>query len=187
MKRMLACLAAMGFAGAAQAFTTNTWTNANSGNTPATAYDWSDPDNWSLGTVPGDHDSVKFPTGGGMRYIKMPSTVTVEGVRQGSANVVLIGDTFVLSSDGSTRPSLGNSVWLYADLVVGTESDPAPLVPYQSSCSIAGRIISTHHDVVSASSTPHTAWTGTPRRPTRSGRTTSTSRPATPSTPAAAA
>ena len=38
---------------AAQAFTTNTWTNANSGNTPATAYDWSNPDNWSLGTVPG--------------------------------------------------------------------------------------------------------------------------------------
>ena len=186
MRQMIGVLV-MVIAGAAQAFTTNTWTNANSGNTPATAYDWSNPDNWSLGTAPGDHDSVKFPTGGGMRYIKMPSTVTVEGVRQGSDKIVLIGDTFVLSSDGSTRPSLGNSVWLYADLVVGTESDPAPLVPYQSSCSIAGRIISTHHDVVSASSTPHTAWTGTPRRPTRSGRTTSTSRPATPSTPAAAA
>ena len=122
MKKSILFLVAAGV-GAAHAFTTNTWTNANSGNTPATAYDWSDPDNWSLGTVPGDHDSVKFPTGGGMRYIKMPSTVTVEGVRQGSANVVLIGDTFVLSSDGSTRPSLGNSVWLYADLVVGTESD----------------------------------------------------------------
>ncbi len=152
MKKSILFLVAVG-AGAVHSFTTNTWNNANSGNTPATAYDWSDPDNWSLGTVPGDHDSVKFPTGGGMRYVKMPSTVTVEGVRQGSANVVLIGDTFVLSSDGSTRPYLGNSVWLYADLVVGTASLPSSLVPYQSTCSIAGRIISTHHDVVSASGT----------------------------------
>ena len=80
MKKCILFLIAAGM-GAVHAFTTNTWTNANSGNTPATAYDWSAPDNWSLGAVPGDHDSVKFPTGGGMRYIKMPSTVTVEGVR----------------------------------------------------------------------------------------------------------
>ena len=91
MKKCILFLMAAGV-GAAHAFTTNTWTNANSGNTPATAYDWADPDNWSLDAAPADYDTVKFPTSGGMRYIKMPNTVTVEGVRQGSANIVLIGD-----------------------------------------------------------------------------------------------
>ena len=96
MKKSILFLVAVCVA-AAHAFTTNTWTNANSGNTPATAYDWSDPDNWSLDTAPADYDTVKFPTSGGVRYIKMPSTVTVEGVRQSTANIVLIGDAFVLS------------------------------------------------------------------------------------------
>ena len=75
--RQMICVLAMAVAGVAHAFTTNTWNNANTGNTPATAYDWSDPDNWSLDAAPADYDTVKFPTSGGMRYIKMPSTVTV--------------------------------------------------------------------------------------------------------------
>ena len=152
MKKCILFLMAAGV-GAAYAFTTNTWNNASTGNTPATAYDWSDPDNWSLGAVPGDLDAVKFPTSGGMRYIKMPSTVTVESIRQGSDKIVLVGDTFNLLSDGSTRPYLGGGIWLYADLVVGSASLPSSLVPYQSACFIAGRIISPHHDVVSASGT----------------------------------
>lgn len=52
MKKSILFLVAVG-AGAVHSFTTNTWNNANSGNTPATAYDWSAPDNWSLGAVPG--------------------------------------------------------------------------------------------------------------------------------------
>ena len=152
MKKCILFLMAAGV-GAANAFTTNTWTNASTGNTPATAYDWLDPDSWSLGAVPADLDAVKFPTSGGMRYIKMPSTVTVESIRQGSDKIVLVGDTFNLLSDGSTRPYLGGGIWLYADLVVGSASLPASLVPYQSACFIAGRIISTHHDIVSASGT----------------------------------
>ena len=44
MKKSILFLVAVG-AGAVHSFTTNTWNNANSGNTPATAYDWSDPDN----------------------------------------------------------------------------------------------------------------------------------------------
>ena len=152
MRQMIGVLA-MAIAGVAHAFTTNTWTNASTGNTPATAYDWSDPDNWSLGAVPADLDALKFPTSGGMRYIKMPSTVTVESIREGSDKIFLIGDTFNLLSGGSTRPYLGGGIWLYADLVVGSASLPASLVPYQSACFIAGRIISTHHDIVSASGT----------------------------------
>lgn len=149
MKKCILFLIAAGV-GVACAFTTNTWTNANSGNTPATAYDWSDPDNWSLDTAPADYDTVKFPTSGGMRYIKMPSTVTVEGVRQGHANIVLIGDTFVLSSEGTTRPNLGSYIKLFADLVVGSETLPSSQTPYQAYCSIAGRIIATHHNVISS-------------------------------------
>ena len=51
--RQMICVLAMAVAGVAHAFTTNTWNNANTGNTPATAYDWSDPDNWSLDAAPG--------------------------------------------------------------------------------------------------------------------------------------
>ena len=168
MRQMIGMLA-MGIVGMVNAFTTNTWTNANSGNTPATAYDWSDPDNWSLDAAPADYDTVKFPTGGGMCYIKMPSVVTVEGVRQGSANIVLIGDTFNLLSDGSVRPYLGVNIKLFADLVVGAETLPSSLVPYQADCSIAGRIISTYHNVVSSSGTTihRMDWYATSSNPVR--------------------
>ena len=63
MKKCILFLIAAGM-GAVHAFTTNTWTNASTGNTPATAYDWSDPDNWSLAAVPADLDAVKFPRAG---------------------------------------------------------------------------------------------------------------------------
>ena len=168
MKRIIGVLAT-GIVCMVNAFTTNTWTNANSGNTPATAYDWADPDNWSLDAAPADYDTVKFPTSGGMRYIKMPSTVTVEGVRQGTENIVLIGDTFNLLSDGSTRPNLGANVKLFADLIVGSETLPASLVPYQANCSIAGRIISAHHHVISSSGTTshRMDWYATSSNPVR--------------------
>ena len=63
MKRIIGVLAT-GIVCMVNAFTTNTWTNANSGNTPATAYDWADPDNWSLDAAPADYDTVKFPRAG---------------------------------------------------------------------------------------------------------------------------
>ena len=60
------------------AFTTNTWTNANSGNTPATAYDWADPDNWSLDAAPAANGAL-YVTGvdaQNPKGLEMPVTVT---------------------------------------------------------------------------------------------------------------
>lgn len=52
-------IAAMGFGLSVWANATNDWVTAP-GNTPATAYEWSDGQNWKSGVAPGDREVIRF-------------------------------------------------------------------------------------------------------------------------------
>ena len=108
---------------------TVTWINVTP-NTPDTAYDWSDPDNWEGGKVGGEGDDVTLPNEG--VYIRVPdSGITVRRLHNLTSSAYLFGgDIRLLSSgegtDDNRRAQLNTSAKIYCDIVIPQEETISP-------------------------------------------------------------
>ena len=144
-------IAAMGFGLSVWANATNDWVTAP-GNTPATAYEWSDGQNWKSGVAPGDREVIRFFSLGRPLYVRLPDEVAISKLL-GNYNVVLLGERVVLSgASANDRATFQDSVRIYADLLFGTERDST--VPWFGGVNVAGRLIADKWNV-----TPAWDWT----------------------------
>ena len=128
---------------------TCTWINASSGNTPATAYDWSDSANWKDGAVPADGDAVVFPQNGGVYFVRMPDELKLGGMNV-AGNARLLGERLVITDLGlNTRATLQGGGVIYADIQMGQPGD-VMTTHYLANINLAGRIVADVSEVISA-------------------------------------
>lgn len=168
-------IAAMGFGLSVWANVTNDWVTA-SGNTPMTAYAWSDGKNWESGVAPGNRDVVHFSSPSVPCYVALSGETYVQTLR-GNDNVRLLGEKLYLSRavDSTEWPLIDGGIRVYADIYYGTETDniPSPAgktrVPYFGNVSCAGRVISDKWNITPAwGTTSHRLdWYATSANPCR--------------------
>lgn len=136
-------------------YATCTWANSTGNNTPMTAFDWTDADNWQNQTPPAKYDRADFPNFSGQNasyYVRMPDDVTL-GYLSSGGRAICIGEKFTLSSVAlGTTPRIEGPVWLYADLYP-KESAGDSTSWLSGNIMVAGRIISPFGYVVPAGST----------------------------------
>ena len=121
---------------------TVTWIN-DTPNTPDTAYNWNDSDNWQYGNVGGEGDDVVLPgdTSTGVDktippneivYIRVPDEgITVRRLQNLKSTAALIGgDIRLLSAgegtDDERRAALNTSAQIYCDIVIPEEETISP-------------------------------------------------------------
>lgn len=167
-------VAAMGFGLSVWADVTNDWVTAP-GNTPATAFAWTDGANWKSGVAPGDREIVRFSSPAAPCYVALPDATYVQSL-SGNGNVRLIGDRIYLSrAVDSVEFAIIQSVRVYADVHYGTETDAVPnpagkwRTPYFGDISCAGRVVSDRWNVTPAwDTTAHRLdWYATSSNPLR--------------------
>lgn len=140
------------FVADAFAVTTNDWAQSSGGNSPATAFAWTDGANWKSGAAPGDWEVVRFFSPERPLYVRLPDEVAIYKL-SGNPNVVLLGERVVLSgASADGRAIFQNYIRIYADLLFGTERDST--VPWFGGVNVAGRLIADKWNV-----TPAWDWT----------------------------
>lgn len=170
-------LSAIAAACAAEAFAvaTNDWAQSAGGNTPATAFAWTDGANWKGGAAPGDREIVRFFSPAAPCYVALPDELCVQSL-SGSENVRLIGDQLYLTrAVDSTEFAIMQNVRVYADVHYGTDTDAVLnpngkyRTPYFGTISCAGRVISDRWNVTPAwGTTAHRLdWYATSANPLR--------------------
>ena len=128
---------------------TCTWTLSSSGNTPATAYDWTDAANWQDGRVPADGDAVVFPQNGGVYFVRMPDELKI-GSMTVAGNARLLGERLVVTDLGANkRATLQGGGVIYADFQFGQPGD-VMVTHYIGGINLAGRIVADVSEVISA-------------------------------------
>ncbi len=157
------------------AVVTNDWAQSAGGNTPATAYAWTDGANWKGGAAPGDREIVRLFSPAAPCYVALPDDLYVQSL-SGSGNARLIGERIYLTrAVDSTEFAIMQNCRVYADVYYGTDTDsvPNPLgktrVPYFGDISLAGRVIAENWNITPAWGTTahHLDWYATSSNPLR--------------------
>lgn len=120
---------------------TNTWDNAKApgGNTPITAYDWSDPENWKDASyVPGTwgDGAILGNASPAPRFFRLPELMRVTRIEYGPGNYLLGDFYFGDSADAKfgARTSINGDTVIFGDFYTCSLA----LGPYIASFSIAG-------------------------------------------------
>lgn len=152
----LAAAAALAFLPLAADYVTNTWTNvtagAEVGRTPATAFDWTDAANWSLGRAPAAGEGAMFNqfSPAGARYVRLPGDVTVGDLNLKSENTVcLIGERVTSTSALRGQKVVLYNGWVFADVTL--QAADGEIAPWLGNIAICGRLISPYGRIIQAS------------------------------------
>lgn len=133
-----------GVLGIANAGVTNDWNQvaAPGGNTPDTAYAWSDAGNWEVSAVPmARGDGARLGTSAKPRFIRLPGGLFLTHVDWGSGNFILGDVRFCESSDGQwparNESAMGSDTIHFGDLYLTSDKSMA----YAGVWSVAGRFV----------------------------------------------
>lgn len=150
MKLQIALSGLLGIYVPLAAYETDTWQTTTANNTPATALDWTDGANWSLGYAPADGDAVKWTARAGAQYVRLPDDLTLGGLDLVN-DTYLIGERLVFSSAGpGTWPRAYNG-WIFADVTTAKASGEKSA--WMGNNYFCGRLLATYERIIPASGT----------------------------------